>query len=95
MNSEWTEWDPSLDVSSSEDVAAFLNAVLELGDPAILPDALGVIARSRGMKAIAEETGLGRESLYKSLSKSGNPRFSTVVNVLDCLGFRLQVVTAA
>ena len=31
MNSEWTEWDPSLDVSSSEDVAAFLNAVLELG----------------------------------------------------------------
>ena len=95
MNSEWTEWDPSLDVNSSEDVAAFLNAVLELGDPAILPDALGVIARSRGMKAIAEETGLGRESLYKSLSKSGNPRFSTVVNVLDCLGFRLQVVPAA
>ena len=80
MNSEWTEWDPSLDVNSSEDVAAFLNAVLELGDPAILPD---------------EETGLGRESLYKSLSKSGNPRFSTVVNVLDCLGFRLQVVPAA
>ena len=95
MNSEWTEWDPSLDVNSSEDVAAFLNAVLELGDPAILPDALGVIARSRGMKTIAEETGLGRESLYKSLSKSGNPRFSTVVNVLDCLGFRLQVVAAA
>ena len=52
MNSEWTEWDPSLDVNSSEDVAAFLNAVLELGDPAILPDVLGVIARSRGMKAI-------------------------------------------
>ena len=76
MNSEWIEWDPSLDVNSSEDVAAFLNAVLELGDPAILPDALGVIARSRGMKAIAEETGLGRESLYKSLSKSGNPRFT-------------------
>lgn len=44
MSSEWIEWDPSLDVNSSEDVAAFLNAVLELGDPAILPDALGVIA---------------------------------------------------
>ncbi len=95
MNSEWTEWDPSLDVNSSEDVAAFLNAALEMGDPAILPDALGVIARSRGMKVVAEETGLGRESLYKSLSKSGNPRFSTVVNVLDCFGFRLQVVPAA
>lgn len=64
----------------------FLNAVLELGDPAILPDELGVIARSARYEAVAEETGLGRESLYKSLSKSGNPRFSTVVNVLDCLG---------
>ena len=43
---------------------------------------------AKGMTKIAEKAGLGRESLYKSLSLEGNPRFSTVLKVVDALGFR-------
>lgn len=92
MMNKWIEWDAAQDLTSEEDVADFLNAVLELNDPSMLSDALGVVARARGMGAIAEKTGLGRESLYKSLSKTGNPRFSTIASVLDSFGLRLQVV---
>lgn len=94
MKVEWSEWDSADELNTPEDISAFLNAVLELGDPALLPDALGAIARSKGMSAIAEETGLGRESLYKSLSRSGNPRLSTLIKVLGTLGLRLQVAPA-
>lgn len=95
MNSEWAEWDAAQDITTEEDAIAFLNAVLELDDPTILADALGAMARARGMSAIAEKAGLGRESLYKSLSKTGNPRFATIMSVLNSLGLRFQVVPAA
>ena len=51
---------------------------------------LGDIARARTMAVVAEETGLGRESLYKSLSANGNPEFATVLKVMSALGLRLQ-----
>ena len=53
--------------------------------------ALGDIARARRMGAVAQETGLGRESLYKSLPINGNPEFATVLKVVDAPGLRLQV----
>lgn len=94
MKVEWAEWDSAEGLNTPEDISAFLNAVLEFGDPALLPDALGAVARSRGMSAVAEETGLGRESLYKSLSSNGNPRLSTLIKVLDVFDLRLQVAPA-
>ena len=51
---------------------------------------LGDIARARRMASVAHETGLGRESLYKSLSPDGNPEFATVLKVMRALGLRLQ-----
>ncbi|MFM5888120.1 MAG: addiction module antidote protein, partial [Dolichospermum sp.] len=53
-------------------MAAYLEAALEDGDPNLVVAALGDIARSKGMTNIARETGLGRESLYQSLSIDGN-----------------------
>ena len=91
MTTEWTSWDAADDIESEEDAIAFLNAVLELNDPSLVPSALGAIARSRGMAQIAADTGLGRESLYKALSKTGNPKFSTIVKVLGSMGLSLQV----
>jgi probable addiction module antidote protein len=58
-------------LESSEDMAAYLEAALEDGDPALVAQALGTIARARGTTQIARETGLGRESLYKALSPEG------------------------
>ena len=51
---------------------------------------LGDIARAKGMTQVARDAGLGRESLYKSLSSDGNPEFSTVLRVLKALGIRLR-----
>jgi probable addiction module antidote protein len=85
-------WDAAEHLETEEDIAAYLEAALEDGDPSLVVAALGDIARSKGMTQIARETGLGRESLYKALSIEGNPEFATVLKVLQSLGLRFQVV---
>ncbi len=80
------------------DVAEYLNNALEEAmqgdDFACLTHALGVIARARGMSMLAKDTGLGRESLYRSLSPDGNPSFATVARVMRALGVSMQVTPA-
>ena len=56
--------------------------------------AIGDVAKARGMGQIAEAAGVGRESLYKSLSKDGNPSFQTIVKVVQALGGRLTIQAA-
>jgi len=77
-------------LENEADMAAYLQAALEEGDPALVIHALGNIARARGMSQIARETGLRRESLYKALSPEGNPEFATVLKVVQALGIRLH-----
>jgi len=88
-------WDAADHLETKEDIAAYLEAALEEGDPSLVVAALGDIARSKGMTQIAREAGLGRESLYKALSIEGNPEFATVLKVLQVLGLRLHVVPIA
>ena len=87
-------WDVVEHLETQEDITAYLEAVLDDGDPALVSAALGDIARSRGMTEIAREAGLGRESLYKALSPEGNPEFATVMKVLRALGLSLHVKAA-
>lgn len=87
-------WDPAEHLETEEDMAAYLEAALEDGDPALVAAALGDIARAKGMSQIARETGLGRESLYKALSPDGNPEFSTILKVVRALGLRLHATAA-
>ena len=87
-------WDPADHLATPEDALAYLNAALETGEPQLVAAALGDIARSAGMSKIAAASGLGRESLYKSLSTDGNPAFSTVLRVLSAFDFRLHAVPA-
>jgi len=84
-------WDVVEHLETEEDIAAYLEAVLEDGNPSLVSAALGDIARARGMTEIARESGLGRESLYKALSPEGNPEFATVMKVLRALGLSLHV----
>lgn len=84
-------WDSADQLKTPEDIAAYLEAVFEDGDPALVAHALGVIARSRGMTQVAQKAGLGRESLYKALSPEGNPEFATVLKVIQALGLKLKV----
>lgn len=84
-------WDSAEHLKTEEDIAHYLEAVFEDGDPALITHALGVIARAKGMSKIARAAGLGRESLYKALSPEGNPEFVTVLKVMRALGLKLKV----
>lgn len=83
-------WDAAEHLETAEDIAAYLEAALEEGDPKLIAAAMGDIARAKGISQIARETGLGRESLYKALSPEGNPEFATVLKVLRALGLKLH-----
>ena len=84
-------WDSAEYLKTDEDIAEYLEAVFEDGDPALVAAALGDVARAKGMTQIAQAAGLGRESLYKALSPEGNPEFATVLKVIRALGLKLKV----
>ncbi len=89
-----TLWDPAEHLITDEDMAAYLEAALEEGDPALVAASLGDIARAKGMTQVARETGLGRESLYKALSPAGNPELATILKVVAALGLQLHAAPA-
>ncbi len=88
------KWDAADHVRTRAQAAAYLEAALEDGDPALVAAVLGDIARARGMTRVAREAGLGRESLYKALSRDGNPELATVLHVVHALGLRLRALPA-
>lgn len=84
-------WDAAEILRTPEDIAAYLDAYLEDGTSAEIREALKSIARSHGMTALAKETGLTREALYKALGENGNPTLDTLVKVSRALGLRLSL----
>lgn len=89
-----TEFDAAELLDSEQAIADYLTVVLEENDPSALVDALGTIARARGMTDIARETGLTREALYRALRADAHPRFDTVARVLQALGVKLVAQVA-
>lgn len=88
----FTPYDAADYLSGLDDVAAYLEAAIdEAGDdPAVITQALGVIARSGNLSDLARRTGMSREGLYKALSAEGNPTFATVMKVSHALGLRIH-----
>ena len=82
-------------LDSEERQAAYIAAALETGDADFVRDALGIVARARGMAGVAKSAGLSQESLYKALGESGNPEFATVMRVVRAMGLTLSARTAA
>ncbi len=85
-----TEFDISQYLDDKEIIAEYLTQVLKDGDMEELLQAVGNIAKAKGMSQIAKDTGLGRESLYKTFQVGAKPRFETVMKVLNSLGVKLQ-----
>ena len=97
MTTKLYDYDVSKHLRTSEEMAAYLQAAIDEsdGDAGFIAEALGDIARAKGMAELSRETGLGRESLYKALSSEGNPQLSTVLKVAKALGLQLHVKPAA
>ena len=87
----YTAWDSAEFLEDDATRIAYLQAALEENDPAFFVKAVGTVARAIGMTTVAQETHLGRPSLYKALSGERDPRIGTVMKVLGALGVRLTV----
>ena len=74
-----------------EEAAAYVEAVLELDDPAALWVALRQVAKAHGMAEVARRADVGEKSLFRALSENGNPTISTLHKVLHAVGLRLSV----
>jgi probable addiction module antidote protein len=94
MALETTKWDAADYLDSPEMIAAYIDAALEDGDPALIAAALGDVARAKGMSQVAREAGVTREGLYKALSADGDPRLTTFLGVIKSLGLQLTVRAA-
>lgn len=91
MHIKLRDFDASAYLDNDEVIAEYLTAALEDGDPDVFLAAVGNVAKARGISAIAESTGLGRESLYKAFAPGAKPRYDTVLKVLQSLGVKLNV----
>lgn len=74
--------------------AAYIEAVIDLEDPAALLVALRQVAKAHGMAEVARRADVGDKTLFKALSTNGNPTLTTVHKVLAAVGLRLSVTPA-
>lgn len=94
MPLEISAWDSAAYLETPADVALYLEAAFDDGDPRVIAHALGIVARSKGMSAVAREAGVTREALYKALSEDGDPKLTTLLGVMKALGLRLTARAA-
>jgi len=81
-----------MDDPTKFDIAEYLTQIMQDGDMNELLEAIGYIAKAKGMAKIAKDTGLGRESLYKSFTPGTHPQFETITKVLNSFGIKLQAI---
>ncbi len=91
MTLKTTRWDITEHLGTDAEVAAYLEAVFDEGDPDEIRAALSHVARARGMTEVAQKAGITRAGLYKALGEDGNPSFATISAVLKALGVKLKL----
>lgn len=73
------------------EAAAYVEAALELDDPAALLLALRQVAKAHGMAEVARRADVGEKTLFRTLSENGNPTITTLHKVLHAVGLRLSI----
>ena len=92
MSLKLKKWDPAEWLDNDETVAEYLRASFESGDMREIISALNDVARARNITELAAKMGISRQGLYKTLSESGNPEFSTIQKLVDALGLQMSIV---
>lgn len=95
MNMKISKWDAADYLKTRKDIAIYLDEILKIARednmPELFIEALGDVTRAQGMTDLAKTIDVSRESLYKSLSKKGNPSFSTIFKVLEFLNLEMSI----
>jgi probable addiction module antidote protein len=81
-------------LDNEEVIAEYLTAAMEDPNPDVFLQAVADVARARGMAKLAQDSGLGRESLYKALRPGSKPRYETVSKILAALNVKIKAVPA-
>ena len=82
------------ELNNPEFASDYLQDALEEGGiPLFLIALRQIVQQQKGLTKVAEETGLGRESLYKTLSEQGNPHLSTIEKILKTVGMKITVIS--
>ena len=92
MSGKLKEFDIANYLDDNKVIATYLTEILKDGDMEEFLSAIDEIARAKGMTKVSKESGLSRESLYKSFKSNAHPRFDTVLKVLNSFGIELQAV---
>ena len=82
------------ELKADEDIFNYIKAVIQESEPENIIKAIQEVAKIKGYNNLAEKMGVGRESLYKSLSGATKPRFETIYKILLALGLRLSIKPA-
>ncbi len=91
MSKSTTPFNPFDYMETQEEINAFLRECLEDDDPNVFITALGHLVKRHGVSDVAEETGLSRESLYKTFNGKTQPKWSTVFKVTHAIGLNLAI----
>ncbi len=78
-------------LTDPSEAAEYLNAALADGEQEVFLLALRQVAEAHGISHIAEDARLNRESMYRMLSKSGNPQLSSLAAILKTMGLELSI----
>ncbi len=81
-------------LTDAETIAGYLNEAFASNDPAEIAASIGTVARALGMSKVARRAKVSRESLYRALSRNGNPELSTMIGVLHACGVTLAAKAA-
>ncbi|MEM7242325.1 MAG: addiction module antidote protein [Pseudomonadota bacterium] len=92
---QFTELDPATLLNTAEVQAEAITEAFESGDAGLIAHTIGLVARSRGMTSVAEETGIARPSLYRALSQDGNPRLNSLVEIFAALNIKIEAKISA
>ncbi|BBE08574.1 transcriptional regulator [Mycoavidus cysteinexigens] len=88
---QYAKFDASDYLDNEETIAEYLSAALEDPNPDVFLAALSDVAKARGITYIAKKAGLGRESLYKTLTPGSKPRYDTIRKLIDALDIKLSI----
>ncbi|MDF2415833.1 MULTISPECIES: addiction module antidote protein [Aeromonas] len=88
----FSRYDAAVYLRNEQDIKAYLEAVLEDGDPSMIGVALGNIARSRSVSQLAMDAKMSRDSILDVLSGQGSPNFATIAKLANVMGFRIELM---
>ena len=74
-----------------EEAVGYLNACFQDSEEVFLLGLRNVVEAQGGVGELAKLTGLNRENLYRILSEQGNPKLSSLLEILNALGFQFKI----